>query len=184
MHFFTPKPNKGHILAIAIYILIGCQDAFSDKTTRQHSTANGLVADSRPKSEDASPADDSDKTENKGESDSNTDDADEISDGANPDSEHKIVTVVTTSTVTAVETSTDDTTCVIVGPKPDPKSLDPLVLASCDKFVLVQIQCDWLPPKPKQGDCHVFKKNGKKSIPNGSAMNCEELRKVLIDTIN
>lgn len=98
-------------------------------------------------------------------------------------------TATETSTATATDTSTetgtgtgtstdkDKTTCIIAGPSPDPKTLDPAVLAMCDKLIIIKVDCK-LPGKKKHV---VFQTKGDKtSDPN--KLTCDELTKILVES--
>lgn len=176
--------HKEMIIAIGIGLVWGCEGMLSDKTSRQSSNAYAIVTDDRPNSDDATASEDPDKQENKGEVDAS--DSDDAGDQNTKDPNDNgasltTVTVVATSTVTVTATSTDTAkiTCVVAGPKPDTKALDPTVLATCNKIVLVQIQCNWIPPSPK--GCQVYKKQGIAAISNGQTFNCRSLQNLLID---
>jgi hypothetical protein len=98
----------------------------------------------------------------------------------NTDTDTGVETGTATTTETSTETSTgidkDKTTCIIAGPSPNPKTLDPDVLAMCDKLIVIQVDCK-LPGKNKHV---VFRTKGGHGKDPGK-MSCDELTKILLE---
>jgi hypothetical protein len=192
--------------ALAVGTLIACDNSLiaGKGNPRSQSSGDALEADERRRdsnSEDATPvnlpqsdtATDADPPEDTDEPSIDSpltedpDTSEEPADnGSGKDTETD--TATETGTATATETSTetgtgtstdkDKTTCIIAGPSPDPKTLDPAVLAMCDKFILIKIDCK-LPDKKKK---HVVftTKGDNKTDP--SKITCDELTKILLES--